>query len=259
MVTFNRPEKLNALKVTLVAELAQLAERTAREAEIRCLVLTGSERAFSVGADIADQQQYGERVVFGAERLNAWEEIQNFPKPLDRFLRLSADVGDAVPDNIVVPVGGGSSLLGCWRAFCELKQRGEVDRLPRLFGVQAANCAPLHQAFSAGHETAQTVAILPTIAEGIAIAAPIRAREILYAMNMSGGGSVAVSEEEIVLALKGLSRRGFFVEPTSATAAAGLTRLIANRIIGENQATIVVLTGSGLKAIDKIGKLLGHQ
>jgi enoyl-CoA hydratase len=82
MVTFNRPEKLNALNVTLVAELALLAERTAREAEIRCLVLTGNERAFSVGADIADQQRYGERVVFSPERLNAWDVIQNFPKPL---------------------------------------------------------------------------------------------------------------------------------------------------------------------------------
>jgi threonine synthase len=169
------------------------------------------------------------------------------------------NLGFSVPDNIVMPVGGGSSLLGCWRAFCELKQRGEVDHLPRLFGVQAANCAPLHHAFVAGHAAPRPLTILPTIAEGIAIAKPIRVREILRAMISSGGGSVAVSETEIVAALKELSHRGLLVEPTSAAAAAGLTRLIANRTIGENETTVLVLSGSGLKAIDKIGRLLDRQ
>jgi enoyl-CoA hydratase len=82
MITLNRPEKLNALNIALVAELATLTEQAAREAEIRCLVVTGSERAFSAGADIADQQRYGDVAVFGRERLDAWDVIQNFPKPL---------------------------------------------------------------------------------------------------------------------------------------------------------------------------------
>jgi enoyl-CoA hydratase len=82
MITLNRPEKLNALNIALVAELATLAEQAASEAEIHCLVITGSERAFSAGADIADQQRYGDVAVFGRERLDAWEVIQNFPKPL---------------------------------------------------------------------------------------------------------------------------------------------------------------------------------
>jgi len=82
LITLNRPEKLNALSVALVTELAALTKAAASEAAIRCLVLTGNDRAFSTGADIADQQLHGDAAVFGAARLDAWEAIQNFPKPL---------------------------------------------------------------------------------------------------------------------------------------------------------------------------------
>lgn len=82
LITLNRPEKLNALNVALVTELAKLADQAVGQAEIRCLVITGSERAFSAGADIADQQRYGDAAVFGKQRLEAWDMIQNFPKPM---------------------------------------------------------------------------------------------------------------------------------------------------------------------------------
>jgi enoyl-CoA hydratase len=82
LVTLNRPHKLNALSVALMRDLAALVEAAAHDAAVRCLVLTGSERAFSAGADIADQQHVGEAAVFGRDRLDAWDVIQRFPKPL---------------------------------------------------------------------------------------------------------------------------------------------------------------------------------
>jgi threonine synthase len=80
--------------------------------------------------------------------------------------------------------------------------------------------------------------------------------EVLRAVRASGGAVVAVEEAEIVDALRGLAGRGLYVEPTSAVAAAGLTRLLASGAIRPHERTVVVLTGSGLKASATIGELL---
>jgi threonine synthase len=81
--------------------------------------------------------------------------------------------------------------------------------------------------------------------------------EVLDAVRESGGAVVAVGEAEIVDALRDLARRGLYVEPTSATAAAGLTRLLASGAIRPDETTVLVLTGSGLKASATTGELLG--
>jgi threonine synthase len=165
-------------------------------------------------------------------------------------------LGFRIPDNIVFPVGYGSNMCGCERGFAELKRRGEIDRMPRLFGVQAANCAPYFAAYQAGVEELVPTDITTTIAEGIASSKPTRVREVLRAARESGGSIVAVSEEEIVSALGALARMGMYVEPTSAAAAAGLRQLLKTSAIAPNETTVLVLTGSGLKASEKIGQLL---
>jgi len=165
-------------------------------------------------------------------------------------------LGFRPPDNVVVPLGYGSNVLGCDRGFDELLRRGEIGARPRLFGVQAANCAPYHAAFRAGVEHLLPTQISPTVAEGIASAKPTRVAEVLRAVRESGGTVVAVDEAEIVEALRGLARRGLYVEPTSAAAAAGLTRLQASGTIRPEETTVLVLTGSGLKASAAIGELL---
>jgi len=165
-------------------------------------------------------------------------------------------LGFRAPDNVVVPVGYGANVLGCDRGFSELLRRGEIARMPRLFGVQAANCAPYFAAFRAGVEYFIPSPVTPTIAEGIASSKPTRMREVLAPVRASGGEIVAVSEDEIVRALAALARKGLYVEPTSAAAAAGLSQLIARGVIKKGENTVLVLTGSGLKASETIGKLL---
>jgi threonine synthase len=166
-------------------------------------------------------------------------------------------LGFRPPDNVVVPLGYGSNVLGADRGFAELLRSGEIVRRPRLFGVQAARCAPLEAAFRAGAEGLVPAATGPTIAEGIATARPTRVAEVLRAVRESGGAVVAVEEAEIVQALRDLAGQGLYVEPTSAAAAAGLTRLAAAGTIGPGETTVLVLTGSGLKASAAIGELLG--
>ncbi|HSF21183.1 MAG TPA: pyridoxal-phosphate dependent enzyme, partial [Burkholderiales bacterium] len=137
-----------------------------------------------------------------------------------------------------------------------LLRNREIGRMPRLYGVQAANCAPYYAAFRAGVEHFTPVAVSPTVAEGIASSKPTRMREVLAPVRASGGEIVAVAEDEIVRALAGLARKGFYVEPTSAAAAAGLSQLIARGAIRPGETTVLVLTGTGLKASEQIGKLL---
>ena len=166
-------------------------------------------------------------------------------------------LGFRAPDNVVVPLGYGSNVLGCDRGFAELARAGEISRMPRLFGVQAAHCAPFQAAYAAGVEHLVPTAVAPTVAEGIASAKPTRVAEVLRAIRGSGGTVVAVGEAEIVAALRQLAGRGFYVEPTAAAAAAGLTRLLVAGTIRPDERTVLVLTGSGLKASTTIGGLLG--
>ncbi|MCI3951520.1 MAG: pyridoxal-phosphate dependent enzyme [Burkholderiales bacterium] len=165
-------------------------------------------------------------------------------------------LGFQAPDNVVVPLGYGSNILGCERGFAELVRNGEITRIPRLFGIQAANCAPYYEAYNAGADQLLETKIEPTIAEGIASSKPTRVREVLSAVRDSGGAIVAVSEEEIVAALGTLARTGLYVEPTSAAGAAGLSQLIRRGLVRSDEKTVLVLTGSGLKASERIGELL---
>jgi threonine synthase len=158
---------------------------------------------------------------------------------------------------VIVPVGSGSMLLGAYLAFSQLRNGGEVDRLPRLFAAQPAACAPVHVAFVAGADDVQAVERQPTLAEGASIAKPVRGRELLSALRASDGGTVAVAEDEIVFGLRDLARQGIYVEPTSAVAAAGARQLLRQKAIDPGEVTVVMLTGSGLKATETISRLIG--
>ena len=136
-------------------------------------------------------------------------------------------------------------------------RRGEIDRLPRLFAVQPENCAPLHATFLTGVDDLVAIHAKPTVAEGTSIARPIRTREVLAAVRRSAGRTVAVSEDEILAAHGELARSGFYVEPTSASAAAALTKLLGEGLIRRDETTVLIMTGSGLKATQQIGELMG--
>jgi len=158
------------------------------------------------------------------------------------------DFGFKAPDNIIAPVGAGSSLLGFAFGFRELKAAGQIPRLPRLFAAQPLNCSPIDASFTAGVDTAVPRPALKTIAEGTAIRRPLRLREIIAALHESDGGTIALTETEIVGALRRLARMGLFAEPTSASAAAALDKLAASGRIKPRESTVALLTGSGLKA-----------
>jgi threonine synthase len=165
-------------------------------------------------------------------------------------------LGFRAPDNILVPTGYGSNILGLDRGFDELLRRGEIDERPRLFAVQAANCAAFAASWAAGSEAFVPFAATSTVADGIATPKPVRIAEVIRALRRSGGGVVAVAEDAIAPALSRLGRLGLFVEPTAATAGAAVSQLLGDGTVRQQQTTIAVLTGSGLKAAERIGELL---
>jgi len=156
-------------------------------------------------------------------------------------------MGRAIPDAVVCPVGQGLYLLGYARGFAALKDAGLIQRVPRIYGVQAAACDPVVRGWEAGADEPPTVEQGQTVADGIVIRAPVRGREVLKAIRDSEGSALRVAEAKILPARDGLAKRGLFVEPTSATTFAALPQVIEH--IGSRDATIVLaLTGHGLKA-----------
>jgi threonine synthase len=167
------------------------------------------------------------------------------------------DLGFQAPDNIIVPCGAGSNVLGCEIGFSELLRSGEIDTMPRIFAAQPANCAPIAAAFMAGADDAVPTTISPTMAEGTAIARPIRMREVLGTLRETRGGAVTLTEEEIGQATLEMARIGVYVEPTCAQAAAAFGKLLATGTITPEQTTVLVMTGTGIKATPRIAELLG--
>jgi threonine synthase len=163
------------------------------------------------------------------------------------------DLGFRAPDNVIVPCGAGSNVLGCEIGFAELLRAGEIDRMPRIFAAQPRHCAPIAAAFL----DEPMPEIRPTIAEGTAIARPIRLREVLGALRETGGGAVMLAEEEISAALFDLARIGLYVEPTAAQVAAAFKRLLESGAVAPEQVTVLVPTGSGLKATPRIAEMMG--
>jgi threonine synthase len=149
---------------------------------------------------------------------------------------------DGAPDYFVSPIGQGSLFLGAYRGFRDLAAAGLIGRLPRMIGVQSTGCPPIAEAVRHGRDRAADIEKRPSIAEGIALARPIRDRQILHAIRETGGDAVAVSDAEILAARTALARNGFYVEPTSAVVAAALLRV---RLQGT---VVAALTGSGLKS-----------
>ena len=161
-------------------------------------------------------------------------------------------LGWRAPDTVVLPAGNGTLLLGSYLGFRELHACGLIDRLPRLIAVQASACAPIYRAFLAGESLVSPVDPGVTIAEGIAIAAPVRGAQILESVRETGGSIVAVTDEEIADAARMMGSCGFFLEPTAAATIAGLRQWLPKA--GSHETVVSVFSGHGLKGSKPVGR-----
>jgi threonine synthase len=165
----------------------------------------------------------------------------------------------ASPDAIILPCGHGGLVLGVARAFQALQLSGSISRVPRIFAVQAAAFPAIADAFARQLVSPQPTQLGTTVAEGIACRMPVRGAAVLRAIRWSDGKAISVTENEIELALAELLKRGYYVEPTSATALAGLRKLLASGDVNPAEGNVVVLTGSGLKAPAAIEEIMDRM
>jgi threonine synthase len=162
---------------------------------------------------------------------------------------IAEQLGWSLPDVIIYPTGGGTGLIGMWKAFAELEELGWIgpDR-PRMVTVQADGCAPMVKAFHAGQAFAEPWQGARTIAEGLRVPAAVGDFLILRALRESNGTAVAVSDQEMIEAAKLIGRtQGIFVCPEGAAPLAAFQRLRRQGWIGDDETVVLFNTGSGLK------------
>jgi threonine synthase len=156
-----------------------------------------------------------------------------------------------VPDWIVIPIGAGPLLVGCYKGFMEMKLAGCVDKLPRMVGVQASGCAPIVRAFHSGETEVSSWEAPQTIASGIAdplTSYPKDGSRTLATIRQSGGTAVGVGDEEIIRFGKLLAlKEGILAESASVTAIAALKPLIEDGVILPHHTVVSVVTGHGIK------------
>lgn len=155
-----------------------------------------------------------------------------------------------VPDVVIIPVGNGTLLLGTYIGFIDLFKAKVVDKIPKIVAIQASNCAPLATSFLKGAHDAK-VKVKKTIAEGIAIAKPMRAKQILNAVKKTNGHFITVKEGEITQSLKWMAKNGYYMEPTSAATFAGVKKYVNET--SENELIVSTVTGHGLKHVEISG------
>jgi threonine synthase len=162
-------------------------------------------------------------------------------------LEIALQLGWTLPHAIVYPTGGGTGLIGMWKAFNELRDAGWVQgELPRLYSVQSTGCAPIVRAFDAGAERAEPWVDPWTLASGLRVPAPLGDRLMLRALRESGGGAVAVGDDAIAARALSASRaEGIDFSPEGAAGLEG-ARLLAERgEIRRAERVVVFNTGAG--------------
>ena len=162
-------------------------------------------------------------------------------------------LGWRFPQHVVSPVAGGTLLPRIARGFRELRQIGLVTgELPRIHAAQAAGCAPVVNALESGAEHPEPVRP-DTIAKSIAIGNPADGYQVLQTVRGTGGAGAAVSDSEIVAAIRLLAEtEGIFTEPAGGTTLAGTIELIKRGVIGPDESVVVCVTGNGYKTSEVV-------
>jgi threonine synthase len=188
-----------------------------------------------------------------------WFDLSTFKEPyrVEGKKIMGYELAEAfdweLPEVIIYPTGGGTGLVGMWKAFAELEGLGWLEKKsrPRLVSVQAAGCAPVVQAFESRAPTCETWPEAHTIARGLRVPKPFADRLILQSLRESQGVAIAVDDNEILEAQRTLaSTEGFFVCPEGAATLAALVSLLSQGWIDHNERVVLFNTGSGLKYLD---------
>ena len=226
-------------------------------------------------ANVVECQQTGARVTLmdglitdcGAEvgrrkEAEGWFDVSTLKEPYrvegkkTLGYELAEQMNWELPDVIVYPTGGGTGLIGMWKAFDEMQQMGWIgSRRPRMVTVQAEGCAPIVRALEEGKRFADEFPNAATTASGLRVPKAIGDFLILDALRASGGTAVAVTDEELIAATKEIgSSEGIFCAPEGAACLPALRKLVESGEVTANDRVVLFNTGSGVKYMESFEK-----
>ena len=192
-----------------------------------------------------------------------WYEVSTFREPgrcegkKTMGYELAEQLGWTLPDWIIYPTGGGTGMVGMWKAFAELETIGWLTpgRRPKMVSVQTDGCAPIVRAHDRGAETAGTWDNAHTIADGLRVPRAIADFLILRTIRESGGTAVAVSDDDMVADMLLMGRdEGVSAAPEGAAALSAVRKLVANGSIKQHETVVLFNTGGALKYLDLLRK-----
>ena len=222
-------------------------------------------------ANVVECQQTGARVTLmdglitdcGAEvarqkEAKGWFDVSTLKEPYrvegkkTLGYELAEQLNWELPDVIIYPTGGGTGLIGMWKAFDEMEQLGWIgSRRPRMVTVQAAGCAPIVRAFEEGNRFADEFPDAATTASGLRVPKAIGDFLILDALRKSGGTAVAVTDEELIAATREIGAlEGVFCAPEGAACLPALRQLIETGEVSTTDRVVLFNTGAGVKYLE---------
>jgi threonine synthase len=197
-----------------------------------------------------------------AERRQAegWFDVSTLKEPYrlegkkTMGYEIAEQFGWELPDVVLYPTGGGTGLIGMWKAFDEMEQMGWIGaKRPRIISVQAEGCAPIVRAFERGADTAEEFPNAHTVASGLRVPKAIGDFLMLAAIRASGGTAVAVSDEALVDGVRlAASTEGIFAAPEGGACVAALLELVSRGDIDRDERVVVFNTGTGAKYLEAL-------
>jgi len=200
------------------------------------------------------------RVVRAGAEARGWFDVSTLKEPYraegkkTMGLELAEQLGWRLPDAIIYPTGGGTGIVGMWKAFNELEQLGLIgSKRPRMIVVQSEGCAPIVRAFEQGERYAQLWEGAATVAPGIRVPVAIGDYLILDAVRQSGGTAITVSDEELLEGVRlAATHEGLFVSPEAGAVVAAARLLRERGVLGQDDEVVLFATGAGLKHTDLV-------
>jgi len=205
------------------------------------------------------------RIVAGRKEAEGWFDVSTLKEPYrvegkkTMGYELAEQLNWELPDVILYPTGGGTGLIGMWKAFDEMERMGWIgSRRPRMVTVQAEGCAPIVKAFAAGANAGVEIPDAHTVAAGLRVPRAIGDFIMLDILRTSGGAAVSVTDEELLAAVGEIgAMEGMLMAPEGAACLPALRQLLDRGAIRPEDRVVLFNTGSGLKYIDALSQ--GHE
>jgi len=198
------------------------------------------------------------KIVAERKEAEGWFDVSTLKEPYrvegkkTMGYELAEQMGWKLPDVVLYPTGGGTGLIGMWKAFDEMEQMGWIgSKRPRMVSVQSESCAPIVRAFHAGGRFADEFENAATVASGLRVPKAIGDFLILDALRASGGTAISVPDADLIKAVGEIgAAEGIFAAPEGAACLPALRKLVDDGLVADGESVVIFNTGSGIKYLE---------